>query len=67
MLACTDIYQAISEARPYHPKRSHEETMVVLNGMAAKGLIDEKIVRDFDVVMTEYSNRDVPSPTFTSR
>jgi HD-GYP domain-containing protein (c-di-GMP phosphodiesterase class II) len=59
---CTNIYQAVSEERPYHPGRSHSETMPILWDMSQKGLIDGKIVKDFDTVMAEYSNREVPSP-----
>jgi len=55
LIACTDIYQAISEERPYHPARSHEETMPILWDMAGKGLIDKKIVKDFEDVMGDYS------------
>jgi len=62
LLACTDIYQAISEERPYHPARSHEETMPILWDMANKGLIDINIVKDFDTVMSGYSD----SRPFTS-
>ncbi|MDR2109801.1 MAG: HD domain-containing protein [Spirochaetaceae bacterium] len=62
MLACVDIYQAVSEARPYHDRRSHGETMPVLYDMAKKGFIDGVIVKDMDTVMAEYSNRDVPPP-----
>jgi HD-GYP domain-containing protein (c-di-GMP phosphodiesterase class II) len=53
LIACIDIYQAVSEERPYHNARSHAETMPVLYGMAAKNLIDEKIVKDIDTVMAE--------------
>jgi HD-GYP domain-containing protein (c-di-GMP phosphodiesterase class II) len=63
MLACIDIYQAVSEARPYHSSRSHAETMPVLYDMAQKGLIDKTIVGDLDTVMAPYSNQAVPSPT----
>jgi HD-GYP domain-containing protein (c-di-GMP phosphodiesterase class II) len=62
MLAVTDIYQAVNEERPYHPRRSHAETMPILQNMAQKGFIDEKIVKDFDAVMAEYSGKDVPLP-----
>jgi HD-GYP domain-containing protein (c-di-GMP phosphodiesterase class II) len=62
MLACIDIYQAVSEARPYHDQRSHGETMPVLYDMAEKGLIDRTIVKDMDTAMAEYSNREVPPP-----
>ena len=62
LMACIDIYQAVSEARPYHAARSHEDTMPILYDMAAKGFIDREIVKDFNVIMAEYSMRDVPSP-----
>jgi HD-GYP domain-containing protein (c-di-GMP phosphodiesterase class II) len=54
LLACIDIYQAVSEARPYHEKRSHRETMTILSDMAEKGLIDRAISADMDQVMAEY-------------
>jgi HD-GYP domain-containing protein (c-di-GMP phosphodiesterase class II) len=62
LLACLDIYQAITEARPYHGRRSHAETISILRDMSDKGLIDKAISRDLDTVMAEYSNRDVPPP-----
>jgi len=62
LLACIDIYQAVSEPRPYHGARSHADTMTIMYGMADKGLIDGKIVKDMDEFMEEYSLRDVPSP-----
>ena len=62
LLACLDIYQAVSEERPYHPARSHEETMPILFGMAEKGHIDGKIVKDLDETMAEHSLRDLPPP-----
>ena len=55
LIACTDIYQAISEERPYHPARSHEDTMVILKDMAGKGFIDSDIVNDFDTAMVDYT------------
>jgi len=54
LIACLDIYQAVSEERPYHSARSHAETMPVLYSMADKNLIDEKIVKDVDKVMAEH-------------
>ena len=62
LMACIDIYQAVSEARPYHGARPHEETMPILYDMASKGFIDGEIVKDMDAVMAEYSMRDLPSP-----
>jgi HD-GYP domain-containing protein (c-di-GMP phosphodiesterase class II) len=62
LIACTDIYQAVCEERPYHPGRTHAETMPILYQMANKGFIDSKIVKDFDTVMAKYSNKDIPPP-----
>ncbi|GHV93813.1 HD family phosphohydrolase [Spirochaetia bacterium] len=62
LMACIDIYQAVSEERPYHPRRSHTETMPILNSMAEKGGIDPAIVRDMDKVMASYSLKDVETP-----
>jgi HD-GYP domain-containing protein (c-di-GMP phosphodiesterase class II) len=64
LLACIDIYQAVCEERPYHPARSHSETMPILYDMADKGFIDKKIVKDLDEVMVAgYSLSDLPPPT----
>ena len=62
LIACLDIYQAVSEARPYHEARTHAETMPVLYNMAAKGYIDSGIVKDINEVMEEYSMLDIPPP-----
>ena len=67
ILVCTDIYQAISEERPYHPARSHAETMPILWDMAQRGYIDSEIVKDFDTVMAEYSHKNVPPPNLLDR
>jgi HD-GYP domain-containing protein (c-di-GMP phosphodiesterase class II) len=64
IVACLDIYQAVSETRPYHAGRSHAETMPILYDMAQKGFIDARIVRDLDEVMAVYSNADAPPPHF---
>ena len=62
LLACIDVYQAVSEKRPYHPARSHVETMPVLLEMAEKGKIDSAIVNDLDEVMAEWSGKEVKDP-----
>ncbi|MCL2851880.1 MAG: HD domain-containing protein [Defluviitaleaceae bacterium] len=48
LIACIDIYQAVSEERPYHPSRSHEETMHILYQMAERGVVNEAISRNLD-------------------
>jgi HD-GYP domain-containing protein (c-di-GMP phosphodiesterase class II) len=62
LLACIDIYQAVSEERPYHPGRSHGDTMQVLVDMAGKGFIDGKIVNDMDAALASFDGGDVPVP-----
>jgi HD-GYP domain-containing protein (c-di-GMP phosphodiesterase class II) len=62
LLAVIDIYQAISEERPYHPQRNHEDTMKIIFSMAQKGFIDEKIVKDIDIAMKPFSMKNVPDP-----
>ncbi|MGL5434523.1 MAG: HD-GYP domain-containing protein [Lachnospiraceae bacterium] len=59
LLVCLDIYQAVSEERPYHPERSHEETMPILYSMAKAGKIDLQIVEDLDAVMVDYTAKDI--------
>jgi HD-GYP domain-containing protein (c-di-GMP phosphodiesterase class II) len=59
LMACIDIYQAVSEERPYHPRRSHAETMPILYDMAEKGGLDPAIARDMDTVMEPWSGKDV--------
>ena len=66
LLGCMDIYQAVSEERPYHPQRSHEETMEIMYGMANEGKIDPQITRDIDLVMKPWSLKNVPMPAAAS-
>jgi len=63
LMACLDIYQAVSELRPYHGARSHEDTMQIMYDMAGKGFIDKQIVKDVDEVMKDWSMKDVPHPS----
>jgi HD-GYP domain-containing protein (c-di-GMP phosphodiesterase class II) len=48
LMSCLDIYQAVSEERPYHPARNHSDTMRILREMVDKGAIDGGIVEDID-------------------
>jgi HD-GYP domain-containing protein (c-di-GMP phosphodiesterase class II) len=54
LMACLDIYQAVSEERPYHPARNHADTMKILFDMANKRQIDMDIVKDIDRVLGSY-------------
>jgi HD-GYP domain-containing protein (c-di-GMP phosphodiesterase class II) len=66
LMACIDIYQAVSEERPYHPGRTHGETMKILAEMAARGVVEPSIVPDLDRALAEYSGKDVPAPAAAS-
>jgi HD-GYP domain-containing protein (c-di-GMP phosphodiesterase class II) len=61
LITCLDIYQAVSEERPYHPRRNHAETMQILRTFADKGEIDGNIVNDIDKALAVYDGKDVPS------
>ena len=49
-MGCLDMYQALTEDRPYRDGLGHEKTMNILYDHANKGLIDLKIVKDIDKV-----------------
>jgi HD-GYP domain-containing protein (c-di-GMP phosphodiesterase class II) len=62
LITCLDIYQAVSEERPYHPGRNHAETMQILRTFADKGEIDGNIVNDINNALAAYDGKDVPAP-----
>lgn len=62
LMACIDIYQAVWEERPYHPRRTHAETMQVLNTLAKRNLLDSKVVADLDLEMAKFSTGEIPAP-----
>ncbi|MCL1815326.1 MAG: HD domain-containing protein [Treponema sp.] len=62
LMTCLDIYQAVSEERPYHAGRNHGETMKILFEMTDKGEIDRGIIKDIDAVLAPYDGSDVPPP-----
>ena len=48
LLGVIDIYQALTEERPYRRGLSHKETMKIIYSMANGGFIDNQIARDID-------------------
>lgn len=50
LMACIDIYQALTEARPYKDGLSHRKTMRLMKRMARDGKIDPRITEDMDLV-----------------
>lgn len=53
MMACVDIYQALSEKRPYKSVKSHAEIMEILYTMVSQNALDEQIVKDMDIAFRE--------------
>lgn len=49
---CLDIYQALTEARPYKKPYCHEDAMIIMMGLAVDGLLDRNIVNDIDNVFS---------------
>jgi HD-GYP domain-containing protein (c-di-GMP phosphodiesterase class II) len=50
LMACLDIYEALTEERPYRVGLSHKEAMDILNKMKDDGFIDAEITKDVDYV-----------------
>lgn len=50
MMGCLDIYQALTEERPYKNGMTHAEAMNLLRKMAVSGKLDEAIVEDIDTL-----------------
>ena len=48
IMACVDIYQALTESRPYKQGMPHEKAIGILRDMADKGWIDSCIVEETD-------------------
>lgn len=50
LMGCIDIYQALTEDRPYRESLSHKEALEIMNSMVKEGLIDKNIVDDINNV-----------------
>lgn len=48
VMACVDIYQALTESRPYKPGMPHEKACTILRDMAEKGWLDPEITDQVD-------------------
>lgn len=55
LMACVDIYQALTEKRPYKDGFSHEKAIAIMQDMVEKGELDGTIVQDLAVVMADAS------------
>jgi HD-GYP domain-containing protein (c-di-GMP phosphodiesterase class II) len=52
MMTCLDIYQALTEERPYRESLLHTEAMKILNNLVTQGKIDPKITQDIEKVFS---------------
>ena len=52
LIACLDIYEALTEERPYRRSLEHEESMEILNKMKNEGFIDAQITEDIHFVFS---------------
>jgi HD-GYP domain-containing protein (c-di-GMP phosphodiesterase class II) len=50
LMACADIYQALTEARPYRPSLSHKDAMLILHDMKNDNFLDSRIIEDIDYI-----------------
>lgn len=50
LMGCLDIYQALTEHRPYRESVSHGKTMAIMQDMVASNKIDKNITKDIDRV-----------------
>lgn len=50
LMTCIDIYQALTEERPYREGLGHEKTMDILRKCVERGEVDPDIVKDVDKV-----------------
>lgn len=48
LMACIDIYQALTEPRPYKDGFSHEKAIEIMQGMVEKNFIDGEITKNLD-------------------
>ena len=55
VMACIDIYQALTEKRPYKDGMSHEQSISIMQDMAHKGELDEKIVCDINAAIRSHA------------
>lgn len=51
LMACIDIYQALTEKRPYKDGMPHEKAMSIMMEMVERGELDENIVHDMDTAV----------------
>lgn len=53
ILACVDIYQALTEDRPYRKGMSHGEAIKIMSDMSNNHLIEPTVVEDMDSIFKD--------------
>lgn len=53
ILACVDIYQALTEDRPYRKAMSHFEAIRIMTDMVKQGLIEASVTEDMDSIFRD--------------
>jgi HD-GYP domain-containing protein (c-di-GMP phosphodiesterase class II) len=53
LIACLDVYEALTEERPYRRALEHEEAMEILYKMKEEGYIDANITEDIHYVFSQ--------------
>lgn len=57
LMGCLDIYQALTEERPYRNPASHEDTIKIMKSMAKEGYIDMNRVEDIDEIFKNFIDK----------
>jgi HD-GYP domain-containing protein (c-di-GMP phosphodiesterase class II) len=52
ILACVDIYQALTEDRPYRKGMEHKEAIRIMKDMASMGQIEASVTEDMDSIFS---------------
>lgn len=52
ILACVDIYQALTEDRPYRKAMEHEQAIRIMKDMVSHGLIEASVTEDMDSIFS---------------
>lgn len=53
ILACVDIYQALTEDRPYRGAMSHKDAIGIMTDMASHNLIEATVVEDMNSIFSD--------------
>lgn len=58
LMGCLDIYEALTEDRPYRLRLSHNEAIEILTTMSKGGFVDSEITEYIDIAFKNYIRPD---------